>query len=42
MKTIPKVTLTLHGKLELSDQAKSVLKSKQKVDYEDCRQFLKE
>lgn len=42
MKTIPKVTLNLHGKLELSEQAKSVLKNSRKFDQEDCRQFLKE
>lgn len=42
MKTIPKVTLNLHGKLELSEQAKSVLKNSRKFDYEDCKQFLKE
>lgn len=41
MKTIPKVTINLHGKLELSEQAKTVLKNR-KFGYDDCRQFLKE
>jgi len=31
MKTIPKVTLNLHGKLELSEQAKLTLKNNRKI-----------
>jgi len=40
MKTIPKVTVNLHGKLELSEEVKAVLNGK--FGQDDCRPFLKE
>lgn len=40
MKYIPKVTINLHGKLELSEQAKAELKNM--FGQDECRQFLKE
>lgn len=42
MKTIPKVTISLHGKLELSDQAIGALKGNKSLNSDDCKQFLKE
>jgi len=42
MKTIPKITISLHGKLELSDQAKQSLNSNRNITSDDCKYFLKE